>query len=55
MPYSTTAGCQKDLSAAERELSMHAGTRDKRGTRVWANGGPPRQQTAHFLATGKIV
>ena len=49
MPYLTVAGCQRDLSAAERELSMHA------GTRVWANGGPPRQQNAHFLAMGKIV
>ena len=47
--------CKRDLSAAKRELSEHANTRDRRGTLFWVNDGSPRHGNAHFLTTGKIV
>ena len=50
-----TDGCQRDLSTPERELSEYADTHDRRGTPFWANDGSPRQRSAHFLTTGKIV
>ena len=53
MPYSTTAGCQRDLSAAKRELLVHADTHDRRGTCFWENGGSPCSAECPLLSNGK--
>ena len=49
------AVCQRDLFSAERELSEHADSHDRRGTSFCANDGCTCQRSSHFLTIEKIV